>query len=80
MPARRSENFLVIKFSFKSELLKVLVVQLVRKRYMHFIPAVATRLVSADQQNRNTPQIVCIQRAVRSATMLNTKFAHVAML
>ena len=50
--ARRSANFLAIDQPFLAKLLQVFVIQAIRNRHMRFVPALVTRLVTPDQQDR----------------------------
>jgi hypothetical protein len=76
--ARSSLNFLAIADQpFLSQHRHVLVVEPVRQRHELLVPAIVARLVSANQQDRRSTRIERVEHAVRAASMLDTKLAHV---
>src|SRR5207302_3667456 len=78
--AVRLENFLAIARSFLFEQNEVLVVESVRERNELLIPAVVSRLVAPDQQDRDAARIESVEHPIRAPRVLNTKFAHMSML
>jgi hypothetical protein len=80
---RRSSNRLaILKVFSKSFLLafgKVLVVEPVRERNEFVIPAVLTRIVTADEQHRSATRIKRVHDPERATTMLDAKLAEASM-
>src|SRR5438552_2454307 len=79
MRARSSLNLLAIDQSLPSQLLKVLVVEIIGHGYVFLVPAIVPGLVATEQQDRGAPRVEGIQHPVRISAMLHSQFAHMTM-
>jgi len=76
--ASNSLNFLAIADQpFLSQHCNVLVIEPVRQRHELLVPAIVAGLVPADQQNRCSARIECVEHTVRTAAVLHAQLAHV---
>jgi len=57
----------------------MLVVQPIRNRDMHLIPAIAAGLVASGQQDRIAQRIECVEDPVRTSFAPNPQLPHMRM-
>src|SRR5205085_9388445 len=77
--ARSSLNFVVFGIVFLIDFGKVVIVKVIRQRYMFLVPAVITGFVPAQQQDRYTARIENVEHTVGMSLMLDAQFAHPGM-
>src|SRR2546426_5285263 len=79
MRARSSLNLLAIDQSLPSQLLKVLVVEIIGHGYVFLVPAIVPGLVTTEQQDRGAPWVEGIKHPVRISPMLDPQLAHMTV-